>query len=493
MRFDEYRALDGLSIAESIAHGDVSSAEVLELAFKRAGEINPRLNAIVTWLIDEARARAEGPLQGPFAGVPFLVKDLFQDIAGVLSTNGSRALHRFRPKQNSEVVNRWLHSGAVIFGKTNTPEFGVKSITEPDRFGATRNPWNLGRSPGGSSGGSAAAIAAGIVPIAGGNDAGGSLRVPAAACGLFALKAGRGRVPAGPQFSELFNGMGIHGVMSRSVRDSAAMLDVMAGPDPMAPFHMPAPEQVYVDEVKRDPGRLRIGYSLSSPMGTDVHPQAVAAVEDAARLLSSLGHDVEHVEPDFGGMEMARDFLTAWFSIAAAQMDEIRRCTAAREDEFEFDTRIMAAMGRNERAVDYVTARNRWHRYTVTLAAYHQQFDLMLTPTLGCPPVALGSLHTPRIVEFAGELLLTMNAAGFLRRFTDIIDDIARKNLAWAPFTMIANMTGRPAMSVPLYWTPENLPLGVQFIGPPGSEGLLFRLAGQLETTRPWFNRLPPM
>ncbi|WP_238439212.1 amidase, partial [Frankia nepalensis] len=285
MDFTRYRSLDGVAMAELVANGEVKPAELLAAARERAAAVNPKINAIVRPMDDIADQRLTEDLTGPFAGVPFLIKDLGQHYAGVPTSGGCRALADVPATEHATVVQRWLDAGLVIFGKTNTPEFGSKGITEPTLWGPARNPWNLAHTPGGSSGGSAAAVAAGIVPVAGGNDGGGSIRIPAACCGLFGLKPGRGLVPHGPTEGE-GAGMATDGVVSRSVRDSAAMLDVLAGADPYAPY-LPAaaPPGHYLAEVGRAPGRLRIGMRTASALNPTPAPEAVAAVEDAAARL----------------------------------------------------------------------------------------------------------------------------------------------------------------------------------------------------------------
>lgn len=492
MEYDEYRGHDAVGLAGLVAAGEVKPAELLETAITRAEEVNPRLNAIIRPMYDIARERAKATPAGPFAGVPFLIKDLAQDYAGLPTGSGSRSLAEHPMPEHAEVVRRWLDAGLVVFGKTNTPEFGAKGITEPDVDGPTRNPWNIAHTPGGSSGGSAAAIAAGIVPAAGGNDGGGSIRIPAACCGLFGLKPGRGLVPSGPAYAEMLHGAAVNGVLTRSVRDSAALLDVMAGPDPAGPYVPALPDAPYREIARRDPGRLRIGYATASPIGTDVSPEAVAAVADAVELLRGLGHEVEEAETGVDERQLARDFLTMWFASMATEMEHVRQATGCGEDKFELDTRIMAAVGRATGAPTYVASHNRWNEHSHRLAVFHERYDLLLTPTLAHPPARVGQLATPAWMEAASRLLLAVRGAGLLAK-TDLVDRVADENLRWTPYTQLANITGRPAMSVPTYWTPGGLPLGVQFVAGLGGEGLLLSLATQLEAERPWFAKEPPL
>ncbi|MEO5878008.1 MAG: amidase [Streptosporangiaceae bacterium] len=493
MEYTEYRRFDAVGLAELVAQGEVSPGEVLETAIGRAEQVGGALNAIVRPMYEIARARAAGELSGPFAGVPFLIKDLGQDYEGLPTTAGSRSLRSRVAPAHSMIVQRWLDAGLVVFGKTNTPEFGTKSVTEPVASGPTRNPWNLAHTPGGSSGGSAAAVAAGVVPVAGASDGGGSIRIPAACCGLFGLKAGRGLLSAGPGHGEYFHGAATEGVISRSVRDSAAMLDVMtAVPDLGGPYLAARPATSYAESARREPGRLRVGFTTRSPLNTPVDPEAVAAVDGAVKLLSDLGHDVEPAEPDLDGQQLARDFLLMWGCEAAATIAEIQRTTGAPTRDFELDTRMLAGAARSVSAAEYIAAHDRWNVHTRALAAFHERYDLLLTPTLAGPPVRVGELDTPRVLQVLGEFLLRLRLAGPMAR-TRLWDDQLIANLAPVPFTQLANITGRPAMSVPLHRTANGLPLGLQFVGALGSEPLLLSLAQQLETARPWADDAPPL
>ncbi|RZI84579.1 MAG: amidase [Rubrivivax sp.] len=496
MTFDDYQAHDALGLADLVARGEASPRELLDAAMARADAVNPALNAVVRRQDDAARATAQGPLSGPFAGVPFLVKDLFQEMAGVPCSYGSRAAATLPAAQDSDVVRRWRQGGLVIFGQTNTPEFGSKNVSEPLQWGPARNPWDLTRTTGGSSGGSAAAVAAGIVPVAGANDGGGSIRIPAGACGLFGLKPARGRVSMGPLASEGLFGAAVQGVVSRSVRDSAAMLDLLQGPEAHSPYWMPSsehlPEGGYLQALKQPPRPLRIGYSTESPIGTPVDPQAVAAVEDAARLLTDLGHHVERAAPAVDGHALSRDFLQAWFCMQATLIEEVRAHTGAPLSHFETDTRVMAALGQAMSGPDLIACQSRWHTYTLALADFHARHDLWLTPTLAGPALPIGQNTTPPALQMGARCLLALGAAGLLKH-TNMVDDLVVKTLAWTPYTQLANLTGRPAMSVPLYWTPQGLPLGVQFVGPLNAESWMLQLAAQLEAARPWRHRRPTL
>ncbi|WP_019140124.1 amidase [Noviherbaspirillum massiliense] len=490
--FDEYVRYDGLGLAELVRRGEVQRQELLEVAIARADQTKGKLNAIVRRFDERARQKALQPLatEARFPGVPFLVKALFQDIAGLPSSYGSRALGKTASLASADVTRRWEAQGLLIFGMTNTPEFGAKNITEPLAHGPARNPWDLSRTPGGSSGGSAAAVAAGIVPMAGANDGGGSIRIPAAACGLFGLKAGRGRIPMGPYVGEGLNGSAVQGVVSRSVRDSAAMLDVLQGPEPHAPYYMPAPDRSYLDAIRQPPRRLKIGFSTISPIATPVHADAVAAVQDAAKLLDTLGHHVEEASPAIDGVQLAQDFLIPWFCFVAATVDGIRRNTDAARRDFEPDTLAMADVGRSVSATELLQAQARWQIYVQALAHFHAQYDLWLSPVLSEPALRIGQMATPPLLHAVNDLVNMIGLSGVLRK-TSVFQENILKNLAWTPFTQLANITGRPAMSVPLYWNRQGLPLGVQFLGALNDEALLLQLAAELEQARPWFDRQP--
>lgn len=489
MDLAEYRRHDATALAGLVAAGEVSAAELLSTARKRASAVNPRINAIVR---DVPVEPSDVP-SGPFGGVPFLVKDLDQDLAGVPGSSGSKALASHAAPEDSTVVRRWLDAGLVIFGKTNTPEFGAKGVTEPELFGPARNPWNLDLTPGGSSGGAAAAVAAGIVPCAGASDGGGSIRIPAACCGLVGLKAGRGLVPIGPAAGEQMHGAATHGVVSRTVRDTAGMLDVLAGGEPSGPYAPAVPEVSFASVVGEDPGRLRIGVRVPSAITPDPHPEARAAVDRAVRELTALGHEVVELdEAPFDDHALAKEFLLTWFVSIAASVAEARRLTGAGDDAFERDTRIMAALGRATSSVEYVQAVAARHGHARRLTTFFESHDLLLTPTLATPPPTVGAFDLPAGLQRASDLLLRTRTARVLRN-TPIVDDMVEKNLGWVPYTQLANITGRPAISLPLHQTAGGMPLGVQFVAPLGGEALLLRLAAQLEEAAPWAGRVAPL
>lgn len=488
MNFEEYRGYDATGLAHLVASRQVSAAELLELARDRAAAVNPRINAIVR----DVPATPTGDLVGPFAGVPFLVKDLAQDYAGLPTSSGSRALASTPVAQHATVVQRWIDAGLVIFGKTNTPEFGAKGVTEPAAWGPARNPWDLGRTPGGSSGGSAAAVAAGIVPCAGANDGGGSIRIPAACCGLVGLKPGRGLTPSGPASGEAMHGAAVQGVVSRTVRDTAGMLDVIGGGEPSGPYVPALPAAPFAKCVGEDPGRLRIGVHVPSSINPSPHPEAYTAVDATVRALTDLGHDVvELATAPYDDAVLAKDFLLSWFVHVAWDVAEAKRLTGAGDESFERDTLIMAALGRATGGLDYVAAVERRHEHTLRLTTFFESYDLLLTPTLATPPPRIGEFDLPVALQRSADLLIKTRTARVLR-YTKIVDDMVDQNLGWVPYTQLANLTGRPAISLPLHQTADGLPLGVQFVAPLAGEALLIRLAAQLEEALPWADRVAP-
>ena len=493
--FKEYDQYDGLGLAELVKKKDVSAAELCEEAITRIERVNPALNAVITPMYDLARrAVNEGLPDGPFCGVPFLLKDLLGDFAGVPQTMGSRACKNYVPAQDSELVKRYKQAGLVILGKTNTPEFGLLGITEPELHGATRNPWNPDHTPGGSSGGSAAAVAGGMVPLASANDGAGSIRIPAACCGLFGLKVTRGRTPNGPLHGRTWQGAVVEHVISRSVRDSAAILDATQGADAGAPFVIPPPQQAYMKEIEDRPGRLRIAFNTQSPIDTDVHPECIRAVEQTVDLLVELGHQVEETRPEIDGRALAKGLIILYSAEVTTIFDALIPLLGrkVKPSDVETVTWTLGLLGRTYTAGQIVKAHREWELAGRIMGGFHEAYDLYLTPTIACPPVKIGELALKPIES---HVLKVINSLGLGRLLiaSGVTDKLAVENLSKTPFTQLANFTGQPAMSVPLHWTPENLPCGVQFMGRYGDEATLLRLAAQLEEARPWFNKRPPI
>ncbi len=489
----EYLQRDTVALAEAIARGETTAAELLQLALKQSERAQQRTNAISTLMEREARAQLARPCSGPFTGVPFLIKDCAQDYAGLPTTYGSKALSRNVAAEHAHVVRRYLDAGFVIFGKTNLPELALKGVSDSRAFGRVSNPWNQAHTPGGSSGGAAAAVASGVVPMAAGNDGGGSIRIPAACCGLFGLKPSRGLVSSGPAFGEYWFGASAEGVISRSVRDSAAALDIIAGAEPGDPFLAAEPGVVFAQAVVRDPPRIRIGFTTVSPIGTEVHAEAKLAVDNAVKLLQSLGHDVEEAAPGIDGAVLATSFLHIYFGQVAALVADARAKGAKRE-EFELLTRVLSTLGGAISAGALTTQLLKWNDFARALARFHTRYDMLLTPTLAHPPIRHGQGDPTTAEQTLLDMLDRIGLLGLLTRaglLDGMINKIARDSLQYVPFTQLANLTGTPAMSVPLHWTAEGLPLGVQFTGRLGDEARLLQLARQLELAQPWFDRLP--
>ncbi|GMV06592.1 MAG: amidase [Gemmatimonadota bacterium] len=491
---DEYLRHDALGLAALVRRGHVSAPELLDVALERARALNPTLNAVVHFMEDDARLAARAPEPGPFAGVPFLAKDLVTFYRGHPTTAASRYLAGLVVDHDSEMARRVRAAGLVVFGKTNTPEFGLVPFTEPELFGPCRNPWNPERTTGGSSGGSGAAVAAGIVPMASGGDGGGSIRIPASCCGLFGLKPTRGRTPTGPDFGLLWRGATIEHVLTRSVRDSAAMLDATHGPDAGAPFEIPPPAGPWLAEVERDPRPLRVGFMKGPLLPAEVHPDCVAAVEDAAALLASLGHHVEEAAP----VVDARRFTLAFLTMVAAELGADLAFAAglvgrpARRGDVEPATWALRLLADAITAQEYATALRTLEGVGRTVGPFFQAYDVLLTPTLASPPPPVGSLRPPPGQERLLRLLGSFGS-GKVVRAAGLLEEAAKDAFAFIPWTPVFNVTGNPAMSVPLHWNGEGLPVGVHLVGRFGAEDVLFRLAGQLERARPWMDRRPPL
>lgn len=342
--------------------------------------------------------------------------------------------------------------------------------------------------PGGSSGGSGAAVAAGIVPAAGANDGGGSIRIPAACNGLVGLKPTRGLAPFGPATGESMFGMAVQGALTRTVRDAAAIYDAVVGPTPSSVYPTPTPTTPFSTVITTAPRRLRIGFHIGSAINPNPDPEAVAAVTNTAHLLESLGHHVEEVSQPYDDAALARDFLTIWFAVVATEIDEARRMTGARDSDFEADTLAVGEVGRAAGVVAAFTALNNVNEYVTSLDAFHADHDFLLTPTLATPPPTIGSMTTPRLLQTVSRVIAKLRGGALLSK-VGILDDLITENLGWVPYTQLANLTGRPAISVPMHWTAAGLPLGVQFVGRLGADGDLLALAAQLEQAQPWFHR----
>lgn len=485
MKPSEYLQYDATGLADLVRRGEVRVTEVADAAIARAQAVNPALNAICLPQYDEARRQPVG--EGPFTGVPMLLKDLGQEQAGQPCTMGCQGLRNRLMPEDSDYVVRAREAGLVVIGRTATPEFGLKAVTESRLWGPSRNPWNTRLTPGGSSGGSGAAVAAGVVPVAGANDGGGSIRIPAAYNGLVGLKPSRGRVSWGPYAGESWTGAADNHVVTRTVRDSAAMLDVLAGANAGDPFRIGTPARPWAELAGEAPGRLRIGLFTRSPYGGEVHPDCVAAVEQTARLLESLGHEVEEAMPEVDGDALARCYLAIYFGEVPVFMDNAR-AEGAGDDDFELDTRLLATLGRSFPLPDYVRMRQQWNGFARALGQYFGDYDLYLCPTTAQPPAGIGELDLPPAMQMVSKLLVRARA-GRLMLKTGVVDQLAMESLARTPFTQLANLTGTPAISLPLGWSGQGLPMGVQFGAPHGEEGRLLQIAAQLEEAAPWYGR----
>jgi amidase len=491
MRLPEYDTLDAMALAELVRKKEVSPRELLEAAVERIEARNPRLNAVVYPMVDRARARVDQLPEGPLRGVPFLVKDLKLQIAGTPSTGSSRLAVGRLAEKSSVLAERYEAAGLQILGKTNTPEFGIMGITEPDLRGPCRNPWNPAHTSGGSSGGAAAAVAARMVPVAHGGDGGGSIRIPASACGLFGLKPTRGRVTMAPFAGEAWGGFVQEHVLSRSVRDSALLLDIADPPTPGEPYGVPAKLRPFADEVGADPGRLRIAFTRETLFAGETHADCAAAVDDAAALLRSLGHEVVEARPSFPREELVRAyFLTVSTGVALCVEETAREVgRAPRAADFEPITWMLALIAWKTSAPELVAAQAAMQRASREVAAFFEAHDLFLTSTLARPPARIGELALQPPEQHQLRMLRALPLRSLLRL---ALDKLGSGKLAYTPNTQLFNQTGQPAISVPLSWNADGLPIGVQLAARFGDEATLFRVAAQLESARPWAPRVPP-
>ncbi|MBS0409857.1 MAG: amidase [Proteobacteria bacterium] len=468
----EYLAQDMVGLAELIRRREVSAAEVLDAALARTAETNPKVNAVIRLLEGEARAAiAAGLPEGPLTGAPYLIKDLGAQMKGVPTTSGSRLFKDNVPAEDNAIVAAYRRAGLVLFGKTNTPELGLEPVTEPEMFGPSRNPWDLDRTPGGSSGGASAAVAAGMVPAAHASDGGGSIRTPASCCGLFGLKPSKGRVSFAPA-NEGWGGFSIQHAVTRTVRDSAALLDVVCQPQPGDPYWLEPPATPFAQEVGRDPGRLRIGFFTAAiNTGEAIDPECAEAVRSAARLCEGLGHQVEEARlpGDIASAAAAAGQIIAASIAAVISAEEARRGRPVEPGEIDIVTQAMLARGRGISGSDFVRALQAAHAYGRAVATFHDRFDVFMCSTLGSPAIKVGALR--------GEPL---DLQGYGPRL-----------FAFMPNTQAFNVTGQPAMTVPLAWSTSGLPIGVQFVARAADEATLLRLAAQLEQAQPWAHRRP--
>jgi amidase len=470
--FAEYDQYDGLELAKLVQGGQVSAAELLDEAIARTERVNGELNAVIYKLYDEARTAVEARLpSGPFCGVPFLLKDLHLLMQGTVRSNGSAMWRGEVADHDSTLVQRYREAGLVIFGRTNSPELGLNPVTEPREFGPSRNPWNTARTPGGSSGGAGAAVAAGIVPFAHASDGGGSIRIPASCCGLVGLKPSRGRVPFGPDKAEGWAGQSTSHVVSRSVQDSAALLDATAGSESGEAYSAPHFSGTFLDAVSTAPDSLRIAVSREKWGQGDYHEEVLTGLDRTIALLEDLGHRVEDARPDIDGAAAGSALYTV---ICVSTALTIRQRAAelgcdVEDLDMEDGTRLTIEMGNATTATDYAEAIQMNHRIGRLLGQFHQQYDVLLAPTLSSPPVPVGFISESPPGDYGNRLFSFMGDTG------------------------VYNQTGQPSVSLPLHWSTDNLPVGMMFSAAYGNDALLLQLAGQLENAVPWRNRRPPL
>ncbi|MGO9547254.1 MAG: amidase [Rhodomicrobium sp.] len=481
--FFDYDGYDAVGLAGLVRKKEVSPRELLSEALARCDRVNPALNAVIHRMdVQAERAAAEIDPALPFAGVPFLAKDLGPPLAGAPLTSGSRLFANYVPAEDGELMKRFKRSGLVVFGKTNVPEFGLVPVTESQLFGPCRNPWDTNRTPGGSSGGAAAAVAAGIVPMAHASDGGGSIRIPASCCGLFGLKPSRGLNPRIVQVQTITEDFGVDHVLSRSVRDSAAALDAICN----------RPNAGFLSGLEAGPGRLRIGVVRGAMLGQTVSPENRAALAHAVKLLQGLGHEVEDAEPavDYDGFRIA--FLTYWTIGIQELLDSAAQSLGRKPTraEVEPSTWGLAKVGSAMSAADKARARRSIWKAAKAFASYFERFDIMLSPALAQPPLRIGQ---NRITAKERIVMRVVDALQSPWLKKALLRAMAARSFAFASFTAPFNMTGQPAMSVPLYWTAEGLPIGIQFAAKLGSDALLLRLARQLELAQSWELRRPPI
>ena len=473
MAFQDYAKFDALGLADLVAKRDVTPAELVEEAIARVERHNPKINAVVFKTFDRARSAAKLPVQGPFAGVPFLLKDILGTQKGVPTRQGSNFLPPVPAPHDATLVRRFTAAGLISIGKTNVPEFGLVPTTEPTIYGSCNNPWELDHSSGGSSGGSGAAVAAGIVPIAHANDGGGSIRVPASANGLVGLKPTRGRNPLGPDLGDIMGGLVCEHVVTRIVRDTAAALDVTAGNEQGDPYWAPPKPNSYLEESKTAPGKLRIAFSTTNIFGKKFDPECVTAIQSTAKLLESLGHHVEEASPTIAVDQLMQSFMPIWASGLAMLIDGTAMMTnrPPHESDFQGMTWGLYQMGKSITAAQYQMCWFMLHSISRQVAHFHETYDVWMATTMGAPPVRNGTFD--------------FHEKDPVKAFAPIID--------YLPVTPLQNATGQPAITLPLHWAQNGLPVGVHFAGRFGDETTLLRLAGQLEQAKPWANRHPPI
>jgi amidase len=474
--FDDYASHDGLGLAELVARGEVTPDELAAAAFEAVAKINPKINAVLQTLPNEAGAEIRAGLpRGPFTGVPFMIKELILHAKGVRCDSGSKFTQGFVAPADTELMARFRRAGLVLVGTTQTPEFGYSPTTETRAFGPVHNPWDLGRSAGGSSGGSGAAVAARVVPLAHANDGGGSIRIPASCNGLVGLKPSRDRIPSGPDNGDLLCGLACEFVLTRSVRDAAAMLDAVAGPDVGAPGHSVAPARPYRELIAAAPERLRVAWTATPASGDKVDPECEKAVHETVRLLESLGHTLIEDRPRYDWDAFLENVHVIWTAFTVTSIDAAAAALQRKPgpDNLEAVTLACYEDGKRYSAADLLNAMAHGNLVSRQVGAFFENVDLLVTPTIARLPAPLGELDQHRKGMTAMEW--------------------TRQVFSYAPFTPLFNTTGQPAISLPLHWSAGGLPVGVQIAGRLGDEAALLRVAAQLEQARPWAAKRPPV
>lgn len=473
---NEYADHDGLGLAALVARKEVTPEELVATAIAAIEKVNPKLNAVLQTLPQQATAEIrQGLSQGPFTGVPFLIKELVLHAKGVRCDMGSKLAQGFVPQTDTELMARFRRAGLVLVGTTQTPELGYNPTTETTLFGPVHNPWDPMRSAGGSSGGSGAAVAAGIVPLAHANDGGGSIRIPAACNGLVGLKPSRDRVPTGPDYSDPLCGLACEFVVTRSVRDAATLFDLVSGADVGAPGHPTPPVRPYREEVGVQPGRLRIAWTTTPASGAKIHPECEQAVQETVRTLQDLGHTLVEDRPQYDWETFLQNVHVIWTAYTASAVDDVAKGMGRKPslDNLEAVTLACYEDGKRYSAVDLLNAMAHGNFISRQIGAFFQNIDALITPILAQPPALLGELNQNRKGMTAMEW--------------------TRQVFTYVPFTPVFNSTGQPAISLPLHWSASGLPIGVQIVGRFGDEATLLRLASQLETARPWAGKRPPV
>ena len=491
MALSDWTDLDATTLAALIRDGEVHPSELVDTALSAIGRVNPQLNAVVHPMAEIAKKAATSELpDGPFRGVPMVVKDLDGFVAGVPYTMSSRFLQGFIPDHDAEVIARFRRAGFIFLAKTNCPEFGILGTTEPELRGPTHNPWKLGRSTGGSSGGSAALVAARAVPVGHGGDGGGSIRIPASACGLFGLKVSRGLLPLGPDIGEGWGGFVVPGVLTRSVRDSAGIYDVLRGDDVGAPYFGPRLERPLLEEVGAPVEKLRVAICPGSLFGRTTHPDCAAALEIAAKLMRDLGHEVEEARPEFDRDALVYGYLVQIAAGVATELEDVAKWTGKVPTAagFEPTTWFLGQLGHLLSAADLQASRDAAMAAGRSLGRFFAKYDVLLTPTMAHPPVEHGVTALKPAERFGLGVMRTMPVKPLMVK---TLRDLADKSLERVPNTQIFNMTGLPAMSLPLHHAPNGMPIGVQVATGLGRDGLLIRLAAQIEAAAPWIGRKP--